>query len=154
MHHFHLNVNWWICWKHHFQLNVTLGRQITFLLHTHNAMKTIILVIYVSAGKKLHLSGNFLFNLTYLITLITSMRDSSFWTLSNCVTHSFTTITPSSLLKIRCNFSWISFSLHNIWITNLVRTCGSICCYFIPFQITVIEFLYSHHQIFYFIFRF
>ena len=105
------------------------------------------LVIYVGTTKQVHICGNFLFNLTYHSTLMTSLRDSSFCIRSNCMTHSFTTTTLSSLLKIRCNFTQISFSLHNIWITNLVRTYGSLCLQFLSFQITIIEFLHSHHQI-------
>ena len=141
------NVNWWICWRHHFHLNVTLGRQISFLLRTHNAIKTIMLVIYVSTTTKIKLRGNFLLNMTYHITLLSILRDCSFWTLSNCVTHSFTTTASSSLLNIHCHFAWIPFSLHNIWITNLVSTCRSIYCYFLPFQIIVIEFLHSFPMI-------
>ena len=122
------HVNWTIWWRHQFHFNVTLGRQITFMHHTHNAMKTIMFVIYVSTTKKHKFYGKCLMNLTYHITPITNMRDCSFWTLSNCVTYSFTTTTPSSLLKISCYFASISFNLHYIWITNSVRTCGSICC--------------------------
>ena len=115
-------------------------------------MKTIMLVIYVSTTTKINLRGNFLLNMTYHITRLSILRDCSFWTLSNCVTHSFTTTASSSLLNIHCHFAWIPFSLHNIWITNLVSTCRSIWCNFLPFQIIVLEFLHSRRQILYFIF--
>ena len=77
-----------------------IGKTNYFLAPYSYAMKTIMLVTYVGTTKKHKFYDKCLMNLTYQITLITSMRDCSFWTLSNCVTYYFTITTLFSLLNI------------------------------------------------------